>query len=86
MNKSSSSQNSINLLIDDTQTEDPAIIVEKFNTFFVNIGPNLASKIPNSTKSFTDFLLPSNLNSMAVHLTDKPEIAQVIKSLKNNAS
>ena len=31
-------------------------IAEGFNDFFVNIGPNLASEIPNSNKHFTEYL------------------------------
>ena len=29
---------------------EEAIIADKFNNFFVNVGPNLASKIPASPK------------------------------------
>ena len=31
-------------------------IVEEFNKYFTNVGPNLASKIQNTSKTFEDFL------------------------------
>ena len=65
---------------------DPAVIVEKFNEFFVNIGPNLAADIPLSNKSVKDFLPPSTINSMVILDTDKHDILSIIKSLKTNSS
>ena len=35
---------------------DPKEIADEFNGFFVEIGPKLAEKIPQSTKPFSDFL------------------------------
>ena len=33
-------------------------IAEEFNKYFTNAGPNLASKIQNTSKTFEDFLFP----------------------------
>ena len=33
-------------------------IAEEFNKNFTNVGPNLASKIQNTSKTFDDFLFP----------------------------
>ena len=33
-------------------------IAEEFNKYFINVGPNLASKIQNTSKTFEDFLFP----------------------------
>ena len=41
---------------DDRIFENPDDIVNGFNDYFVNVGQEQASKIPNSTKHFTDFL------------------------------
>ncbi len=35
---------------------DPKLMANQFNDFFRNVGPNLAKNIPNSNKSFQDFL------------------------------
>ena len=32
-------------------------IAEEFNKYFTNVGPNLASKIQNTSKTFEDFLV-----------------------------
>ena len=37
-------------------------IAEKFNKYFTNLGPNLASKIQNTSKTFEDFLFPVQTN------------------------
>ena len=33
-------------------------IAEEFNKYFTNVGPNLASKIQNTSKTFEDFPFP----------------------------
>jgi len=67
-------------------SKDTKKIINKFNDFFINIGPNLASTIPAVSKKPTDYLTSRNMNSMALKLTDKYEIDQTIKNLKNNTS
>ena len=37
-------------------------IAEEFNKYFTNVGPNLASKIQNTSKTFEDFLFPVQKN------------------------
>ena len=34
------------------------LIAEEFNKYFTNVGPNLASKIQNTSKTFDNFLFP----------------------------
>ena len=40
------------------------IIVEKFNEYFCNIGPNLKKNIPNSQTDFHDYLVEPNMQSL----------------------
>ena len=35
---------------------------EEFNIYFTNVGPNMASKIQSTSKTFEDFLLPVQKN------------------------
>ena len=58
------SQTSINLQIDGEIITDQETVTNKFNTFFVNIGPNLIKQIPPSNSLFTDYLKNPNQNSM----------------------
>ena len=37
-------------------------IAEEFNKYFRNIGPNLTSKIQNTSKAFKNFLFPVGKN------------------------
>ena len=64
---------------------DKNVIADQFNNFFINIGPNLASKIPKSSKTYKDFLPPTNLNSIYLEPVTEVEIKKITKSLKNGA-
>ena len=65
---------------------DPKAISDGFNNYFVDIGPTLASKIPNNNISHRRFL-PENLNfSLFLEPTDETEIKNIINKLKEGAS
>ena len=57
--------------------DNPKIIAQKFNEFFVNVGPNLAAKFNNSNK-FEIFLKGDYMNSIFLHNTSYNEIIKVI--------
>jgi len=61
-------------------------IANKFNSFFANVGPNLAKKIPQATCNFSDFLPAGILDSIFLKPTDENEICQVTGLLKNSYS
>ena len=58
----------------------------KFNEYFTNIGPNLASNIPASAKRPSDFLKGNFPNSMFLMPTNEFEVSDVISNLKNTQS
>ena len=58
-------------------------ITEKFNKYFTNVGPNLASKIQNKSKTFEDFLFPVQKNMEHKDLTFE-EFEKAFKSVKHN--
>ena len=45
-----------NLIIANEEITDKKSIAEKFNSFFVNTGTNLAAKIPHGTTNFESYL------------------------------
>jgi len=48
------------VIVDELEICDQKTIPEKFNNFFVNVGPKLASKVVTpKNKYFTDYCLPS---------------------------
>ena len=44
-------------------------IAEELNKYFINVGPNLVSKIQNTSKTFEDFLFPIQKNMEHKDLT-----------------
>jgi len=86
MNNDRRSSSPLNLTINNTVTNDPLIIVNEFNKYFVNIGPSLANKIPVTNNSVYDYLPPSKPASMALYPTDESEVFNLISNLKNVTS
>ena len=46
--------------VNKTIIQKPPEIAKEFNKFFTSVGPTLAGKIPNTEKSFQDFLTSHN--------------------------
>ena len=66
----------------DKEITDPKAIANGFNNYFVNIGPTLASKIPNSNLSHRRFL-PENLDfPLFLEPTNETEIKNIVSLLK----
>ena len=67
-------------------TNDNKTIVEGFNKFFVEIGPNLAKQIPATNLESTSLLPPSSNESLVLLPTDPVEVKSIIISLKNSSA
>lgn len=65
---------------------DKEEIVNKFNNYFVNVGPTLAQKIPNTNISPTYFLSGRNSSTFALFLTSPDEVIRVVNSLESKTS
>jgi hypothetical protein len=83
--KSSESDPTPTLSIDGRVSKDQDEIAKKFNDFFVNVGPDLAAKIPAVSKnsSIYDTMPLSNPSSMFVEPCTVEEIAATINNLQN---
>ena len=46
--------------VDKTIIQNPQGIAKEFSKFFTSVGPELAKKIPNTEKTFQDFLASHN--------------------------
>jgi len=64
----------IEIVSNDQHINDPCVIANQFNSFFANVGPNLAKNIPSVASNFKHFLPPSNLNSFFLSPTDEAEV------------
>ena len=72
--------------VDGLSITNPQTIVEKFNKFFSNVGPDLAKKIPKGNKSPINFLKGNYPNSLFFAPIVEPEVSDVIRNLKNTTS
>ena len=69
--------------IDNQEIYEPAVIADSFNTYFTNIGSNLAAKIPHSEKHFTEYLDQAEVEITEKELTFE-EFESAFKTLKIN--
>ena len=85
-NREKGSKNHEKFIHNDKEITYPKAIADGFNNYFVNIGPTLASKIPNNNLSHRKFL-PQNLNlSLFLEPTNEMEIKNIIGLLKEGAT
>lgn len=68
--------------IGDQKITDNTIMAEKFNCYFSSIAKNLSSKIPTSTRKFSDYMDPSLPNSFVLHPTSPEELVQLNHTIK----
>ena len=71
--------------ISDKFITDSKIISDSFNSYFTNIGKNLASKIPNSNLNPLHYIESTNEKTMVMYEASEDEIINVIKLLKQSA-
>ena len=67
-------------------TSDKKLISEKFNDFFVNIGPTLAKRIPITDKSPLSYMQSSITESIFLAPITPTEIEKLVLTLKNSAT
>ena len=66
--------------------KDGKSIANGFNNFFVNIGPDLASKITTPNKSVSAYLKNGNINSMYINGVVKQYIVNIVNKFSNKKS
>ena len=79
LNTNNSTPLNESFLIDNCRTNDKTIIARKFNEYFVNIGPSLANKIPNTNTNCTSYLRGNFKNSFTLLQTDVSEVISTVK-------
>ena len=62
-----------------TNTEEIAC---SFNSFYVNIGPNLASKILKTSKDLVSYIAKQNPESIFLNNVTENEVIKIINALK----
>ena len=66
--------------------ENPEAIADKFNEYFINIGPTLAKDIPSSDRTPSDYLHNRIQESFFFAPVLENEILMIISKLKNSSS
>ena len=69
--------------INNEKFKNRKIVAEKFNNFFINIGPKLAKKIPSGAKDYISYIIPPDTVFVNVKLT-LAEFDKALSSLKTN--
>lgn len=62
----------------------PKEIANKFNEYFVNVGPNLADKIPEQMINYNTYLTKRYKNSLFLDAITEQEVETEINQLKVN--
>ena len=70
----------------ETLITDPAEISNKFNEYFINVGRNLAAKIPDSDVSFSNYLGERSIKSIFLHAVTENEVEFETRKLNVNKS
>ena len=65
---------------------DPEQISNIFNSYFVNVGPKLASQIQNTNGDFNKYLSEPFHKSLFLRPTNHQEVLNIVKSLKSSLS
>ena len=73
------------ITVKNRQIFDKKEIAETFNSYFVNIDPNLAASIPESKTSFQNYIHCNGPYLSTINLTDL-ELENAFASLKTNKS
>jgi len=66
---------------------DPVHIANKFNEYFVNVGKDLARKIPEVEGSYYDYLKMNNIknnSSLFLQPVDTAEVVNIVRCFKSN--
>ena len=83
INKKKRSTVSSKFIVNNSVITDKKSVTNGFNTFFTNIGPTLANKIPSTNLPATNYIRQGRLkDSIFLNPTSEEEIRNIIKLLK----
>ena len=73
------------IIVDQIEINDSQSIADKFNEYYVNVGPSLASKIPEVDISYRSYL-PEVAITLSENSLTEDEFDEAFKALKSNKS
>ena len=66
--------------------EDENLIANKFNDFFINIGPELAKNIPPGNKSPSEYIINVSEATFTINAVTDTEVANIIDNFNDSAA
>ena len=73
-------------MLDNTKLSDKKDIANKFNEYFINIGPDLAEKIEVNAKQFEEYLTEPIFSRLQFTDVNDTEIQNIIQNLPSKTS
>ena len=86
INRKKSTSSCSRFLINNIITNDKQIIANGFNSYFTNVGPSLARKIPSDNRSPTFHMKNGIQNTICLDSVVASEVKLIIKNLKEGSS
>ena len=86
INKKKTKHSCSRFLINDAVNTNKTDISNAFNSFFINVGPSLASKIPSNDRDPTTFMKGRVIQSMAIDGVVSSEVNKIIQNLKDGSN
>ena len=86
INKKKTSKSCSRFEINGSYTTDKNKIADGFNKFFINVGPNLASKIPEDNRCPTSYMTNLATDNLLLSPVVEEETVKIIKALKDSSS
>ena len=86
INKKKNTNSCSRFVVNDKITTNKKSISDGFNSYFINIGPNLARRIPSVNKCPTDVMKNKNDHSIFLAPVVESEVLSVIKCLKPSSA
>ena len=62
---------------------NPREIADKFNEYFINVGPRIAKKLPKGDRTFNEYLFNKCKNNLFIEPVTKFDVKAEIKNLNS---
>jgi hypothetical protein len=85
INKQTSRTYNQEFLINGSKTSNGQTIVNSFNKYYTNIGPNLAKSAPQTNKDPLSYIKHTSKNTLFLSPVNDDEIKTIIRNLKNSS-
>ena len=85
INNRKNATKTVTFRINEHDFTDQHKIAEKFNEFYVNIGPTLASKIPAGRYDPITYIKNGTTNSIYLRPVNEEEVSNILKDMKNSS-